>query len=255
LWDVGRGLAVGDSLALPDKGIISEHVFSADGKVVVVSHAVPRFHSWMNTARAWETATGKPLGPVIPVTVAASAPLVAVSADGRTILTTSLNEARVWDAVTGKPHGEPLTVPQDPFGRNLAYSRDYFQNAAFSPDAQVIMTINLGFGPAPGKAEDAFREVRLWEAATLRPLGPPLRGPNTAAFSPDGKTFLAAGEKEAWLRRVPTPLQGDPERIRLWVEVNTGQALDEGGAVLELDETSLRERWQRLQKLGGPPGK
>ncbi|HYT95493.1 MAG TPA: serine/threonine-protein kinase [Gemmataceae bacterium] len=239
LWDMETGLAVGDPLALPVDGSAGRGVFSADSKVVVV------FHSLRSTVRAWEAATGKALGPAIPITFKdrIGGLLTVVSADGKTILTANSDEARVWDAVTGKPRGEPLTVPQDHF----------FQDATFSPDARVILTVNSGFGPAPTELKGRFTEVRLWEAVTLRQLGPPLRGPSAAAFSPDGKTFLEAGEKEVWLRRVPAPLRGDPERIRLWVEVNTGQALDESGAVLKLDATGLRERWQRLQKLGGMP--
>jgi hypothetical protein len=43
------------------------------------------------------------------------------------------------------------------------------------------------------------------------------------------------------------------KRLRLWVEVATGLELDAGGAVIDLDARAWRERWNRLQKLGGPP--
>jgi len=48
-------------------------------------------------------------------------------------------------------------------------------------------------------------------------------------------------------------VQDTPERIRLWLEVNTGQELDAGGTVVDLDAKTWRERYDRLQKLGGPP--
>ena len=53
--------------------------------------------------------------------------------------------------------------------------------------------------------------------------------------------------------KAPAPLEGNPERIRLWIEVNSGLALDEGGAAVELDANAWQERHDRLQQLGGPP--
>ncbi|MBI1830455.1 MAG: hypothetical protein HYR84_03280 [Planctomycetes bacterium] len=49
------------------------------------------------------------------------------------------------------------------------------------------------------------------------------------------------------------PAPGTPEHIRLWIEVNTGQELDAGGTVVDLDAKTWRERYDRLQKLGGTP--
>jgi hypothetical protein len=51
----------------------------------------------------------------------------------------------------------------------------------------------------------------------------------------------------------PRPLEQDVAYIRLWIEVATGLELDKNGAVIELDAKTWRERWERLQKLGGPP--
>jgi hypothetical protein len=39
----------------------------------------------------------------------------------------------------------------------------------------------------------------------------------------------------------------------LWIEVNGGLALDEGGATVELDANAWQQRHDRLQQLGGPP--
>jgi hypothetical protein len=55
---------------------------------------------------------------------------------------------------------------------------------AFSPDGRTIL------------AGSYDRTVRLWEAATGRPVGAPLSHPGyvmAVAFSPDGKTILAGG--------------------------------------------------------------
>jgi hypothetical protein len=48
-------------------------------------------------------------------------------------------------------------------------------------------------------------------------------------------------------------MEGEAERIRLWIELTAGLELDDGGAVVQLDAHAWRERWERLQKLGGAP--
>jgi WD40 repeat protein len=125
---------------------------------------------------------------------------------------------------------------------------------AFSPDGRTVLTGSA----VPLRA--AFRsrgEARLWDAATGKPLGAPLRQNariSALGFSPDGKTVVTGSPEEGvdvWI--VPAPLAGDVERIRLWIEVNTGLELDAGGAVEELDGRTWHERWQRLQDLGGAP--
>ena len=57
----------------------------------------------------------------------------------------------------------------------------------------------------------------------------------------------------ARLWHVPQPLRGDPERISLWTQVNTGLEVDEVTAVHVLDAATWQLRRQRLQQLGGPP--
>ena len=108
---------------------------------------------------------------------------------------------------------------------------------------------------------DAGGEAQLWDASSLKPIGRPIRLDKDwdarfcgLAFSPDGRTFLTSGfDKVPRLWRVPAPLGGEPERIRLWLELTAGQELDVGGALVPLDAKAWRERWERLQKLGGPP--
>jgi hypothetical protein len=52
---------------------------------------------------------------------------------------------------------------------------------------------------------------------------------------------------------VPQPVQGDAARLRLWVEVITARELDAGGEIADLDAKTWQQRWEQLQKLGGPP--
>ena len=89
-------------------------------------------------------------------------------------------------------------------------------------------------------------------------IGPRLQHQNTVVavtFSPDGTTVLTGSyDKTARLWwAVPPLVPGTPERVSLWVQVLTGQELDEYSAVRVLDADTWQERRQRLEELGGPP--
>jgi WD40 repeat protein len=99
-------------------------------------------------------------------------------------VTTSADDtARVWDAVTGKP-GTPFIKHRNPV-----------HHACFSPDGRRIVT---GSGPMglPGRdagADDG--EAQVWDAATGKPVTPPLRHRGAVvrvAFSLDGRRVATA---------------------------------------------------------------
>jgi tetratricopeptide (TPR) repeat protein len=97
--------------------------------------------------------------------------------------------------------------------------------------------------------------ARLWDAATGRPLGPTMTHQGwvlSVAFSPDGKAVLTGGGSTARLWDV-SELPDDLERISTWVEVITGLRLDELGSVIVLDNSTWRERREKLETQGGPP--
>jgi tetratricopeptide (TPR) repeat protein len=78
-------------------------------------------------------------------------------------------------------------------------------------------------------------------------------GVTAVAFSPDGKTVLTGNyDKTARLWDV-SELPDDEERISTWVEVITGLGLDALGSVSVLDNSTWRERREKLETQGGPP--
>jgi WD40 repeat protein len=79
------------------------------------------------TARLWETATGKALGPPLQHQEAIWA--VAFSPDGKTVLTGSQDKtARLWETGRGKPLGPPLQHQGE------------VHAVAFSPDGKTVLT-------------------------------------------------------------------------------------------------------------------
>jgi WD40 repeat protein len=143
------------------QGAVTSLAFSPDGRTILTG-------SQDNTARLWDAATGRPIGPALAHQWWVRA--VAFSPDGKAVLTGSLDgTARLWDAATGRPIGPPLT------------HQDRVWAVAFSPDGKRVLT---GSGD---------KTARLWDAATGKPIGHPLTHQAmvySVAFSPDGKGVL-----------------------------------------------------------------
>jgi eukaryotic-like serine/threonine-protein kinase len=143
--------------------------------------------------------------------------------------------ARAWDLESGRPMSGPLA---DLAGK--------ISRLTFSPDGRCILT---GLWDR--------HNARLWDAATGKPIGPPVHHGEAVhfiAFTPDGKRMMSLsvnGEFRA--QDMPSPLSGDAERIRCWVEVLTGMELDAEGTIRDLDADTLQQRHQQLSELGGPP--
>jgi WD40 repeat protein len=114
---------------------------------------------------------------------------------------------------------------------------------ALSPDGATLLT---GAGSA----------ARLWDVRTGKALGPPVQCPGPVAalaFRPDSTAFLTGSlDGTVRLSRVPVPVEGDVDRVGLWVRVLTGLELDENGAVRVLDGPTWWRLRRRLQEQGGP---
>jgi WD40 repeat protein len=142
---------------------------------------------------------------------------------------------RLWSV----PDGAPWTAP-------LRHTRPV-KAVAISPDGRLLLTAS----------EDAT--AQLWEARRGQPADEPLRALRplqASAFSPTGRA-LVTGDRDGGLRlwRVPVPVGGAGERLRLWIETAAGAEPDATGSLRPLGRQAWDERRRRLEQLGGaPPG-
>ncbi len=173
LWDPQAGRFVGP---LQHGGALTK-AFSPDGRLLVTG-------SMSGTARVWDAATGRPVSDW--VRHSGWVAHAAFSPDGRLVVTAGQDRiASIWEADTG---------------RQLAELRHQHavRWAAFSPDGRRVVT---GTGDFADNGELLFPlsdpkragEARVWDAATGRPLIPPLPHAGAvqrAVFSPDGRRIL-----------------------------------------------------------------
>jgi len=159
---------------------------------------------------------------------------ITFSPDSKVLWSSSRDHTvRRWEVATGVPLGDPL------------YHQGEVWAVALSPDGATAVT-----GSGDGTA-------RLWDAATGKPIGGTLRHQGAiqaVAFSPDGATVATgAQDKTARLWRVPAPVEGEPERLILWIQVLVGMERDNHGVNHHiLDGETWKERRQQLEKLGEP---
>jgi len=206
-------------------GAVRGVAFSPDGQRVLTG-------SWDNTAKLWDTRSGKPLTP--PLLHQNFVNLVAFSPDGRTVLTGSDdNTARLWDARSGRP--------LSPTFRHHAP----VEAVAFSPDGGTVLT---------GSKDNT---ARLWDAHSGKPLSPIFHhqaGVYAVAFSPNGGTVLTGSADNT--ARLWDARSGKPLSPTLQHQANVlGVAFSpDGETVLTGSDDSAARLWEaRSGKLLLPP--
>jgi WD40 repeat protein len=228
LWDVATGKRLRPLLRSLAPVHVLQAAFDPGGRVLLLACSDGR-------ARLWDTESDSEVDPDRPLAHAGAVMACAFDPEGRRALTGCQDgTARLWDVAARRPLLEPLR-------HEAAVSA-----VAFSPDGRTLLTASLD-----GTA-------RFWDADSGKPLGPALghaEGVRAVAFDRGGRRAATGGKDGAvrqW-RLPPPPVEGSPERVRLWAEVLTGTELDPQGAVRELSTDTLGARRRRLEELGGPP--
>jgi len=284
LWDAATGKPLGNPLPRqPHQESPLKVAFSPDGKTFAMLSQFWDFKGsrCRSVIHLWDVATRQPMGQPLVQEVDGLAQWsgeseLAFAADGKTLTATDAQYLiQVWDVVSGRPLGAPQKAEHEhmiieavsPDGKrilrpgedNTAIFKDKVtgkggllqhqgsvEAVALSPDGALLLT---------GSDDNT---ARLWDAATQKPIGPPLKheGPvGVVAFSPDGKTILTSSlDKTARLWRVPPVAEGETKRLVLWPQVITGTELRRGGLTLQvLSADDWLRRKEQLEQLGGPP--
>jgi WD40 repeat protein len=238
-WDVATGEVL-SSKPLPNRYWRTSTISPRGTYFVMMSDrfALP------GKVEIWEVATGRRIAELVrepeQMRGFAFSPdettfLTMTDADGHSLGHAVLG-ARLWDTRTCKPRSEPRD-----FGFGFGHGDD--MQAAFAPDGLTFMTLQ-------------HDRLVFWDARTARPLGDPIATGDTIfaeAFDPKGRTVATATQDGVRLWDAPQRIGGDPERLRLWIEVVTGLELDAGQWAVGLDAKTWQQRYRRLQELGGPP--
>jgi len=236
--------------------------FSPDGKFVIAA-GENGYDYDDESARVREVATGRPVaelqgheGRLICVQFAPS---------GETAIVTYKQGTRMCHGVWDVRNRTVVPTKGDAVS-SVAKPLRWGPSLVVAPERRPFDLDPLDQECAVGDGETALvastDALRLLHARTGKQVGPLLpRSPSNIIgkshddfdVSPDGWKVALVTADAVELRMVPGVMQGDSERIRLWVEVQTGMELAEDNEVRVLDRQVWLERRKRLESLGGPP--
>jgi WD40 repeat protein len=178
VWDTATGKLRFATLTHP--GPVSAVAVSPDGRTIVTGCAVCDAVGAVvaGEAHLWDAETGNVRGR--PLSHADNVAAVAISPDGRTVLTGCADTlARLWDIESGRHVGQPQKHPYPVLA------------AAFSPDGKAALT----GGGTPRRAGGAQDGAQLWDVATGKILAGPLPHPDwvqAVAFRDHGRSVATA---------------------------------------------------------------
>jgi WD40 repeat protein len=148
------------------------------------------------------------------------------------------------------------------------------------PQPGGVVTVGVTWDGRLAWTQGGDRSLRFWEPRSGKRVGPIL--PLPSRLGTDGPEQPEEAERpfpSSWLSLcsdeqggqylvippgpqarefdqlwpLPVPIEGDVNRLTLWVQVVTGRELDVAGTLRELDAATWHERRRRLDELGGPP--
>jgi WD40 repeat protein/serine/threonine protein kinase/tetratricopeptide (TPR) repeat protein len=162
-------------------------------------------------AQVWDVVAARPVAP--PLKHNGKVVWPRFSPDGRRVATASDDRtARVWDAVTGKPVTAPLP------------HKDKVYDVQFSPDGRRVVTASgdsqrVRLVSEAATANARVSEARVWDAATGKPLTPPLAmAPGgRPLFSPEGRWLVTesnapVGGVQVWDAATGRPVTTLPKK-------------------------------------------
>jgi serine/threonine protein kinase/WD40 repeat protein/tetratricopeptide (TPR) repeat protein len=254
---------------------VREVVFSSDGRYFATA-------STDNSARVWETASGRPAGPGLWHNNYVAT--VAFSPDGRTLAAADFGPSgfvRFWDWRTGGQVHPQLTLDDiilnvrfSPDGRHLAVlkTKDWSGNPELlvweAATGQVVRRLRHN-GPnhwlrgsaqfRPDSRAVAGRDVsgvlRLWEVPSGNVLGErPLDGDGVTRFSPDGRVVAASANLGVRLLDGATLAPLPAGYLRYQDPTRDLAFSPDGASLLTAHESGSAQLWDvAARKPVGPP--
>jgi WD40 repeat protein/serine/threonine protein kinase len=257
LWDAGTGVPVGPLLR-PFGGVL-RLAFSPDGRALLVQTEY--------ATQCWRLPVGRPPGQ--PVDFHAGARVAAFTPDGGKLLTANSAGLQWWEVSAARRVGHFQQSEEDVSA--LAYSpggelyatgsakglgqlwhtdtnepavppfhhQEAINALSFSRDGRTLLTAS------------SDRTARLWDVTTGLPLGPPLPHRDRVLCGtvlPDtGRVLAGCADGTVPFWDVQGAWPGDPEQVRLGIEVLTGMELDGHDLFRVLGADDRQQRRQRLR--------